>query len=66
MKNNIFKYIVSSLALVIVFTACQKKLQEYNPSGLTASTVYTKAVGFETLVDAAYSYSRYWYGKEEG
>jgi hypothetical protein len=28
--------------------------------------VYTKAVGFETLVNAAYSYSRYWYGKEEG
>lgn len=66
MKNNIFKYFLSALALVIVFTACQKKLEEYNPSGLTASTVYTKAVGFETLVNAAYSYSRYWYGKEEG
>ncbi len=66
MKNNIFKYFLSAIALVIVFTACQKKLEEYNPSGLTASTVYTKAVGFETLVNAAYSYSRYWYGKEEG
>ncbi|OYU54129.1 MAG: RagB/SusD family nutrient uptake outer membrane protein [Chitinophagaceae bacterium BSSC1] len=66
MKNNIFKYFLSAIALVIVFTACEKKLEEYNPSGLTASTVYTKAVGFETLVNAAYSYSRYWYGKEEG
>jgi len=66
MKNNIFKYFISSLAMLVVFSACQKSLQEYNPSGLTASTVYTKAVGFETLVDAAYSYSRYWYGKEEG
>lgn len=66
MKNNIFKYFLSALTLVIVFTACEKKLEEYNPSGLTASTVYTKAVGFETLVNAAYSYSRYWYGKEEG
>lgn len=66
MKNNIFKFILSSLGVVMLFTACKKKLEEYNPSGLTASTVYTKAVGFETLVDAAYSYSRYWYGKEEG
>lgn len=66
MKNNIFKFLLSTIAIVIVFTACQKKLEEYNPSGLTASTVYTKAVGFETLVNAAYSYSRYWYGKEEG
>jgi hypothetical protein len=66
MKNNIFKFILSSFAVVILFTACKKKLEEYNPSGLTASTVYTKAVGFETLVNAAYSYSRYWYGKEEG
>ena len=55
MKNNIFKFILSSFGAVIMFTACKKKLEEYNPSGLTANTVYTKAVGFETLVDAAYS-----------
>ncbi len=66
MKNNIFKFILSSFTVVVLFTACKKQLEEYNPSGLTASTVYTKAVGFETLVNAAYSYSRYWYGKEEG
>lgn len=66
MKNNIFKYILTSLGVVMMFTACKKQLEEYNPSGLTASTVYTKAVGFETLVNSAYSYSRYWYGKEEG
>lgn len=66
MKNNIFKFILSSFTVLVLFTACKKQLEEYNPSGLTASTVYTKAVGFETLVNAAYSYSRYWYGKEEG
>jgi hypothetical protein len=65
MKNNIFKLLLSATTFVLIFTACQKKLEEYNPSGLTGSTVYTKAVGFETLVDAAYSYTRYWYGKEE-
>ena len=44
----------------------KKKLEEYNPSGLTGETLYTQATGFETLVNAAYSYTRYWYGKEEG
>lgn len=65
MKKNPFIYIA---VLVSCFTvcSCNKKLEEYNPSGLTANTVYTKAVGFETLVNAAYTYNRSWYGKEEG
>lgn len=65
MKNKIINWLLSLVSVVVVLVSCQKKLEEYNPSGLTANTVYTKAVGFETLVDAAYSYSRYWYGKEE-
>jgi hypothetical protein len=65
MKNKIINWLLSLVSVVVVLVSCQKKLEEYNPSGLTASTVYTKAVGFETLVNAAYSYSRYWYGKEE-
>lgn len=57
--------------LVLVVAAatlpsCNKKLEEYNPSGVTASTMYNNAAGFETLVNAAYSYNRFWYGKEEG
>ncbi|HEX7691707.1 MAG TPA: RagB/SusD family nutrient uptake outer membrane protein [Sediminibacterium sp.] len=51
---------------VALFTSCNKKLQEYNPSGLTAGNLVASAAGFETLVNAAYSYSRFWYGKEEG
>ena len=66
MKNKIITWLLSLVSVVAVLSSCSKKLEEYNPSGLTASTVYTKAIGFETLVDAAYSYSRYWYGKEEG
>jgi starch-binding outer membrane protein, SusD/RagB family len=54
------------LGVALVTTSCKKKLDEYNPSGLTSSTVYTTATGFETLVNAAYSYTRFWYGKEEG
>src|SRR5215831_30189 len=66
MKYNIYIWLMSVTALAIMGTSCKKKLDEYNPSGLTASTVYTTAKGFETLVDAAYSYDRFWYGKEEG
>src|SRR4051812_25537656 len=49
----------------VFLSSCKKTLQEYNPSGLTAATVYSKAAGFETLVNAAYSYTRFWFGKEE-
>ncbi|WP_022823401.1 RagB/SusD family nutrient uptake outer membrane protein [Hymenobacter norwichensis] len=49
-----------------VLSSCEKQLEEYNPSGLTAETVYTTPAGFETLVNAAYSYTRWWYGKEDG
>ncbi len=54
------------LAGSLVFTACDKKLSEYNPSGMTADVTYKNAKGFETLVNASYSYTRFWYGKEEG
>lgn len=53
-------------SLLLAFTSCQNVLEEYNPSGLTAETVFTTPAGFETLVNAAYSYQRWWYGKEEG
>ena len=41
-------------------------LEEENRAGLTADNVYTSPEGFESLVNAAYSYTRAWYGKEEG
>ncbi|QHW00024.1 RagB/SusD family nutrient uptake outer membrane protein [Spirosoma endbachense] len=54
-----------ALSLLTLFS-CKDVLEEYNPSGLTAETVYTTPEGFETLVNAAYTYQRWWYGKEEG
>jgi len=66
MKIKLIKGLFFSTCIVLIITSCKKKLEEYNPSGLTASTVYTTAVGFETLVNAAYSFTRFWYGKEEG
>ncbi|GAB4004156.1 RagB/SusD family nutrient uptake outer membrane protein [Spirosoma migulaei] len=53
-----------TLSLLTLFS-CNDVLEEYNPSGLTAETVYTTPEGFETLVNAAYTYQRWWYGKEE-
>lgn len=66
MKILVYTWILGLFGLMVLFTSCEKKLDEYNPSGLTAPTVFTKAAGFETLVNAAYSYTRFWYGKEEG
>jgi hypothetical protein len=56
---------LAACALAIL-TSCEKQLEEYNPSGLTADAVYSTPAGFESLVTAAYSYSRWWYGKEDG
>lgn len=54
------------MAGLAVFSSCNKKLNEYNPSGLTPEVAYSNAKGMETLVNAAYTYTRFWYGKEEG
>src|SRR4051812_34392751 len=66
MKSNIYTVLLWLFAGLVVCSACNKKLSEYNPSGLTSATVYNNAKGFETLVNAAYTYTRFWYGKEEG
>jgi starch-binding outer membrane protein, SusD/RagB family len=66
MKNSINKVMCWVLAGSLVCTSCDKKLTEKNPSGMTADVTYTTAKGFETLVNASYTYTRWWYGKEEG
>ena len=66
MRNSIIVTVLVTICIGFVFSSCKKKLVEYNPSGLTGQTLYSQAAGFETLVSAAYSYSRFWYGKEEG
>ncbi|HUP12870.1 MAG TPA: hypothetical protein VM187_11670, partial [Niastella sp.] len=62
MKNRINKILLWVLTGSVVFTSCDKKLTESNPGGLTPDVTYTTAKGFETLVNAAYTYTRYWYG----
>ncbi|UOG76541.1 RagB/SusD family nutrient uptake outer membrane protein [Hymenobacter tibetensis] len=66
MKFSTIKLVLTAGVLTLTLPACEKQLEEYNPSGLTAETVYTTPAGFETLVNAAYSHTRWWYGKEDG
>ena len=66
MKSYILKKAGFLVVSLLLMTSCENVLDEYNPSGLTAETVFTTPEGFETLVNAAYSYQRWWYGKEEG
>ncbi|QHV99952.1 RagB/SusD family nutrient uptake outer membrane protein [Spirosoma endbachense] len=64
MKTYI-KYI-SLLALIATGLSCKQDLQEYNPAGSTAQTLFTTPEGIEAGVNGVYSYNRYFYGKEEG
>lgn len=65
MKNINFKLFF--LAFVLLGSiSCEKELEEFNPSGVTAEGVYTQPDGFESLVNAVYAYTRWWYGKEDG
>jgi hypothetical protein len=66
MKKIFNTWLLVLTGIVSVISSCSKKLEEYNPSGFTASNLVKNAAGFETLVTAAYSYDRFWYGKEEG
>src|SRR6478736_283874 len=54
------------IVYLVSFVGCKKQLKEHNPSGLTDDAVYTTPAGFESLVNASYTYLRPWYGKEGG
>jgi hypothetical protein len=47
MKNIINKSLLAILGCAAIFTSVKKILEEYNPSGLTSATVYTKAAGLK-------------------
>ncbi|HEY0068326.1 MAG TPA: RagB/SusD family nutrient uptake outer membrane protein, partial [Flavisolibacter sp.] len=65
MKSN-YRHIILGLALAAGLASCKKQLEEYNPGGLTAESVFTTPAGFEAGVNAAYSYNRWIWGKEAG
>lgn len=66
MKKSILKISLLMLAMGSTGISCKKVLDEKNLSGITEESLYTTPQGFETLVNASYSYLRWWYGKQEG
>ena len=58
-------YVTAACLLLAAGTSACTDISEYNPGGLTSQTVFTTPAGFESLVNAAYAYQRWWYGKEE-
>lgn len=67
MKNiRIDKNILTVLGAVLVLVSCKKKLEEYNPGGVTADAVFNTPAGFEAGVSGAYSFNRWTWGKEAG
>lgn len=66
MQKLCYKFLTRWWLMALVCVSCQKQLAEYNPGGLTTEGVFSTPEGFESLVNATYSYSRWWYGKEDG
>src|ERR1044071_5673590 len=64
MKTTLFNSFCI-LATLTVLVSC-RKLDEINPSGATAEAVWSTPEGMITLVNAAYSDQRNFYGKEDG
>ncbi|MBV7530305.1 RagB/SusD family nutrient uptake outer membrane protein [Chitinophaga sp. sic0106] len=60
------KYILFAGLAAGSLAACNKQLEEYNPGSSTSDAVYSTPEGFESLVNAVYTYNRWWYGKENG
>lgn len=67
MKKILFN-LTFALTVILLFSlgSCKKYLEEYNPSGLTPANVFNSPSGFESGVNAAYSYNRWLWGKEDG
>lgn len=65
MKHYIYKGLLV-LAGLTMSVSCEKALDEKNYTGITPESVFNTPEGFETLVNGAYAYQRWWYGKEEG
>ncbi|WP_291910214.1 RagB/SusD family nutrient uptake outer membrane protein [Chitinophaga sp. CB10] len=60
------KYILFAGLAAGSLAACNKQLEEFNPGSSTSDAVYSTPEGFESLVNAVYTYNRWWYGKEDG
>lgn len=64
MKN--IKKLSPFILVLCVIVSCKKQLEEYNPAGATAESLFKSPEGFEASVNATYTFNRSFYGKEEG
>lgn len=64
MKPKYISCIIAASLFTLSLSSC-RKLDEYNPSGATAESVFSTPEGIVTLVNAAYSEQRNFYGKED-
>ena len=66
MKNKKYIFQIKVIIVLVASMFSCTKLEEENPSGITAETIWSTYGGFQTLVNAAYSNQRTFYGKEDG
>ena len=64
MKNKILALFLAVASLGL--TSCEDYLEEQNKSGLTQDPYFNTELGITSVVNACYSGTRLWYGKEHG
>lgn len=60
------KKIILFFIAILAFSSCSDFLEETNRNSITGDVLYNTPDGYESLVNACYSYSRAWYGKPDG
>ncbi len=60
------KKIILFLIAILTLSSCADFLEETNRNSITADVLYSTPEGYESLVNACYSYSRAWFGKSDG
>lgn len=60
------KKVILFFIATLIFSSCSDFLEETNRNSITGDVLYNTPEGYESLVNACYSYSRAWYGKPDG
>ena len=60
------KKLIIYFVTILAFSSCSDFLEETNRNAITGDVLYSTPEGFESLVNACYSYSRVWFAKSDG
>lgn len=66
MKSLKINTLICVIAALLAFSACEDFLSPFNPKGVTEEMLYTTEDGFESGVNASYSYLRKLWGLKQG